>query len=107
MDTTRFRFDRRALLRGTGVCLALPWLETFAKDAAPAAQRRFVCIANPFGMIHDAFFPAQEGLDTTLPNNLAPLEPLRGKFTVFSNLDHGFSSGHAATHTFLSGVQSA
>lgn len=107
MNISRFRCDRRALLRGTGVCLALPWLETLAIATAPAAPRRFVCIANPFGMIHDAFFPAHEGLDATLPINLIPLEPLRGKFTVFSNLDHGINGNHGVTHMFLSGVKSA
>jgi len=76
--------------------------------AAPAANpvRRFVCVANPFGMIHDAFFPAEEGLQAKLPENLTPLESARGKFTVFSNLDHGLNGGHSATHTFLSGVRS-
>jgi hypothetical protein len=103
---SRYRSNRRALLRGTGVCLALPWLETLAKAAEPVAPRRFVCIANPFGMIHDAFFPAQEGPDATLPANLTPLEPLRGTFTVFSNLDHGINGNHGVTHMFLSGVKS-
>ena len=68
--------------------------------------RRLVCVANPFGMIHDAFFPTEAGLDAALPENLQPLEPLRGRFTVFSNLDHGLNSGHSGTHTFLSGVRS-
>ncbi len=30
---------------------------------------------------------------------------MRGKFTVFSNLDHGLGGGHAGTHAFLSGVR--
>ena len=96
---------RRMFLKSAGACIALPWLETFARaEAEPAAVQRFVCVANPFGMIHDAFFPTEEGLAAALPDNLKPLDPLRGKFTVFSNLDHGYGSGHGATHTFLSGV---
>jgi hypothetical protein len=101
------RRSRRGFLEAAGACVALPWLETFATGADSPAIRRFVCVANPFGMIHDAFFPAEEGRAAALPPNLAPLEPHRGAFTVFSNLDHGFGSGHGATHTFLSGVLSS
>jgi hypothetical protein len=82
-------------------------METLSRAAEPAAIQRFVCVANPFGMVADAFFPTEAGLAAALPTNLAPLEPLRGKFTVFSNLDHGSSGGHGLTHTFLSGVKSS
>lgn len=98
---------RRHFLTGVGVSLALPWMESLARAAEPAAVQRFVCVANPFGMVGDAFFPTAAGLAAALPANLAPLEPLRGKFTVFSNLDHGTSGGHGLTHTFLSGVKSS
>jgi hypothetical protein len=101
------RFSRRLVLKSGLASVALPWLETFARGAEPAAVQRFVCVANPFGMIHDAFFPAADGPAAALPANLAVLEEFRGDFTVFSNLDHGFSSGHGATHTFLSGVLSS
>jgi hypothetical protein len=97
---------RRQLLRAAGVSLALPWLETLARSAEPEAVRRFVCVANPFGMIHDSFFPEEEGLAAALPRNLVPFEPLRGAFTVFTNLDHGSNGNHALTHTFLTGVKS-
>ena len=98
--------DRRHFLRGIGVTLALPWMETFARAAEPARTQRFVCVANPFGMIHDAFFPTEEGLAAELPRNLEPFNSLRGRFTVFSNLDHGSNGNHALTHTFLTGVKS-
>lgn len=74
--------------------------------AAETEVRRFVCVANPFGMIHDAFFPTEVGRAAVLPENLKVLEPLRGKFTVFSHLDHGLNGGHSGTHAFLSGVRS-
>ena len=98
---------RRHFLRGVGVTLALPWLETLTRAEGPATARRFVCVANPFGMIQDAFFPAEPGPTAALPPNLAAFESLRGKFTVFSNLDHGNNGGHGGTHMFLSGVKSA
>ena len=97
--------SRRNFLHGVGGAIALPWMETFSRAAEPAAAQRFVCVANPFGMIGDAFFPTEAGLDAALPENLSAFEPLRGKFTVFSNLDHGINGGHSATHAFLSGVR--
>lgn len=102
MKTTH---SRRNFLRGTGACLSLPFLETLARADEPPSTQRFVCMANPFGMIADAFFPTEAGLDAELPPNLSAWETLRGKFTVFSNLDHGFNGGHSATHAFLSGVR--
>lgn len=104
IQSQRWLLSRRHLLRGAGACLALPVLETMGLTTGPT--RRFVCMANPFGMIHDAFFPAEVGFGAALPENLGSMEPLRGKFTVFSNLDHGLNGGHGATHTFLSGVRS-
>jgi hypothetical protein len=97
--------SRRSLLRASGVSIALPFLETFARAKQPPARQRFVCMANPFGMVGDAFFPEGEGPGAKLPSGLEAFEPLRGKFTVFSNLDHGINGGHAATHAFLSGVR--
>lgn len=103
--------NRRHFLRGLGTSIALPMLEAMVPGrgfgkAALDAEARFVCVSNPFGMIADAFFPEGEGLSAALPENLAPLESMRGRFTVFSNLDHGLNGGHSATHAFLSGVRS-
>ncbi len=98
-------FTRRHFLRGVGVTVALPWLETLSRAAGPAAEQRFVCVANPFGMIQDAFFPTEAGSAAALPENLKSLDRLRGKFTILSHLDHGYNGGHGATHSFLSGVR--
>jgi len=105
IPTQRGSLSRRHFLRGAGACLALPFLESLSRADTPPATRRFVCVANPFGMIADAFFPTETGLDAALPANLAGFEKLRGKFTVFSNLDHGIGGGHSGTHAFLSGVR--
>ncbi|RBP45353.1 uncharacterized protein DUF1552 [Roseimicrobium gellanilyticum] len=103
----RWRLSRRHFLRGAGACLALPFLESMGLGAGnPSDVRRFVCVANPFGMIPDAFFPTTSGKDAALPENMQALEPLRGKFTIFSHLDHGLNGGHSGTHAFLSGVRS-
>lgn len=102
---TAANLKRRHFLRGSGACLALPFFETLACADEPPTTQRFVAVANPFGMIADAFFPARAGFDAELPENLTAFESLRGKFTVFSNIDHGISGGHAGTHAFLSGVR--
>ena len=105
----RWQLGRRHFLRGLGTAIALPLMDVMLPSRAICADkmavRRFVCIANPFGMIRDAFFPTDVGRDAVLPENLKPLENLRGQFTVFSNLDHGLNGGHAGTHAFLSGVR--
>lgn len=48
--------NRRNVLRGMGVCLALPWLETFAKPArAQAAGQtlRYIFCYYPNGVAFD------------------------------------------------------
>ena len=103
----RWGLNRRHFLRGAGACLSLPLLESMGLgEEAAASVHRFICVANPFGMIPDAFFPVEEGREAALPENMKPLEPHRGRFTIFSNLDHGLNGGHSATHAFLSGVRS-
>ncbi len=105
ISTQRWRLSRRHFLRGAGACLALPLLDTMG-DEARGSVRRLVAVANPFGMIPDAFFPTEEGKAAALPENMRAFEPLRGQFTIFSNIDHGLNGGHAATHALLSGVRS-
>jgi len=97
--------NRRQFLRGTDACLSLPFLESLCQAEEAQAARRFVCVANPFGMIRDVFYPDEVGIGAKLPKNLEPLDAWRGKFTVFSNLDHGIGGGHSGTHAFLSGVR--
>lgn len=108
IQSQRWLLSRRHLLRGAGACLSLPLLETMGQAAETDAKaKRLVCVANPFGMIADAFFPTELGIAAALPENLQAFDSLRGKFTVFSNLDHGISGGHSGTHAFLSGVRSS
>lgn len=95
--------NRRLFLRAAGVSLALPALEISA--AAAGSPKRLVCVANPFGMLPDGFFPAKPGKLDKLPYLLKPLAEHRDALTVFSNLDHGVSGGHIACHSFLSGMR--
>ena len=59
------------------------------------------------GCIARAFFPAtdQVGADYEMPETLHSLERHRKQLTVFSNLDHGNTGGHAGVPVLLSGVR--
>ncbi|MCH2064407.1 MAG: DUF1552 domain-containing protein [Roseibacillus sp.] len=104
--------NRRTFLRGSGVALALPMLEAMIPAARAAGQargpvKRFVCLSNNYGVYQKAFFPDenQTGADYDMPETLRGLEKHRKDFTVFSNLDHGFTGGHQGVPVLLSGVR--
>jgi len=114
MHTTRI--NRRTFLKGTGVAMALPFLESMgpmslkavgaaAKSSEVGSPMRMVCIGNPLGLMPDSFFPQGEGRDYEISELLRPIERHRKDFTVFSNLDHDISGGHSAVHAFLSGIK--
>lgn len=109
----RARIERRTFLRGAGVCLGLPLLEGMIPSGRAAqtndrkATKRMICLTNNYGVYQKAFFPdqSQSGPDYDLPPTLKPLERHRKDFTVFSNLDHGLTGGHACVPTFLNGIR--
>jgi hypothetical protein len=112
MKPVHFNFSkhlpRRSFLKGVGVCLALPALESmfpaFAVTPVLNSPKRLVAVGNSFGMYQPSFFPKETGVDYLAPELLAPLDKLRKSFTIFSNLDHGLTGGHFCVHSFLSGV---
>jgi hypothetical protein len=112
MKRVHFNFSkqvsRRSFLKGTGVCLALPALESmfpaFASATVRQGPQRMVIVGNSFGMYQPAFFPKEVGADYVAPELLKPLDGLRKSFSIFSNLDHGLTGGHFGVHSFLSGV---
>ncbi|MDG2124677.1 MAG: DUF1552 domain-containing protein, partial [Verrucomicrobiales bacterium] len=101
--------NRRTFLRAAGVSIALPIMESFTPLAGAADSRkpvkRMVCLSNNYGIYQKAFFPTAAGRDYELPPTLQPLEKHRSDFTVFSNLDHGLTGGHACVPTFLNGIR--
>jgi hypothetical protein len=103
--------NRRRFLRGTGVWLTLPLMESLIPRsvfgaAGPANAPRLAVVTVPFGMVVDQFHPTEAGTNYEIPPTLESLQDLRQDFTVFSNLDHDVRGGHAANHTLLSGVKS-
>lgn len=107
--------SRRALLRGTGAVLALPFLEAMlpARTSSAPAPRRAVWIYAPNGAHMPDWTPAQAGALSALPPTLAALEPHRADLLVLSGLVHdkarpnGDGPGdHArAAATFLTACQ--
>jgi hypothetical protein len=100
--------DRRTVLRGMGVCMGLPLLESMvphARGAEAKAPARLAIFSEPFGVVQEKFHPKDTGFDYTPAPTLKPLEKLRSDFTVFSNIDHDVRGGHSACHTFLSGIK--
>ena len=97
----RKMLNRRTLLRGTGVAMSLPMLEAMIPIGRAANRnskpvKRFVCLSNNYGVYQKAFFPdpTQVGKNYDIPETLKSLEKHRKDFTVFQNLDHGFTGGH-------------
>ena len=114
--TTRSPLSRRALLKGVGVGLSLPLLESmlpgFARAAAqtPKAPRRFVAFNAPFGFIQSSFFPklTSTGRDYELSPYLEMLKELRNDFTVFQGLGHpqqNGNCGHSSAYTWLTSAR--
>ena len=101
---------RRSFLRGSGVALALPFLEcmrpAFSKAIDP--PRRMLLIANNLGVLPKPFFPQGAGRDYTLSPYLSELAGHREEFTVFSGLSHpGVSGGHSADNCLLTAARGA
>ena len=107
-DSSR-RVTRRTFLRGTGVALALPWLDAmlprlFARSV-DVTPRRMVVVYNDMGFLPHYFFPEGEGRDYKPSPYLELLKYFRNDTTVFSGVSHpGVDGGHAADICFLTGA---
>ena len=115
MFVTKKHLPRRTFLKGVGVSLALPLLDSMipartllAQTAArPLPRLGFVYI--PHGAIMDKWTPATEGAGFEFTPILKPLEPFRDRLNVVSGLGHR-AADTTAVHslsptTWLSGVR--
>jgi hypothetical protein len=112
--SVRRPISRRHFLRGSGVVLALPFLDAmlpgFVRAAtqdsplAPGAKpRRLFGICNNLGLLGDQFVPTGAGRDYQPSPYLALLQDYRNDFTVFSGVSHpNVDGGHPADVCFLS-----
>ena len=84
--------SRRAVLRGAGVALALPFLESFgfrrfvapARAATPPQRLLFYYVPN--GIHMPAWTPKDTGPDPTLPPILQPLAPWKSELLILSGM---------------------
>jgi hypothetical protein len=119
---TKKHLSRRTFLKGSGVTLALPLLEsmvpagTALAATAAAPKTRLGCIYIPHGATMDKWTPKGEGATFEFSETLQPLSSLREHVTVISDLAHapvapwtGEDTGGAENHVraaavFLSGA---
>jgi len=104
--------DRRTMLKGLGVSLALPLLEAmrpaFVRATEPASPRRFVGVMTNMGILPQYFFPETPRRDYALTPYLEILKEHRESLTVFSGVSlPGVDGGHAAEKSFLTGAPGA
>jgi hypothetical protein len=89
---TRKHLSRRAVLKGAGATIALPFLDammparTALAQTAAAASPRLGFVYFPHGALQDEWQPATIGRDFDFPFILKPLEPMRDYVTVVSGL---------------------
>ena len=116
---TKKYLSRRTLLRGMGVSVALPLLDSMVPAQTPlsktaaASKSRLSCIYVPHGATMDKWTPAADGKAFEFTEILGPLEKFRDRVSIVSNLAHpaagGVGSDAGADHArsaavFLSGV---
>ena len=90
----RFRLSRRTFLRGVGVTMALPWLESIPawgteplKDGAPAAMpKRFAALFWGNGVNGNHWWAKGSGATMELGKSLQPMEPLKAKMNFIDGL---------------------
>ena len=108
--STQRALSRRQFLRGTGIVLSLPFLESmlpaFAKAAgtggAKPKPRRMLAVCNNLGLLPDQFFPKTTGRGYALSPYLELLRDHREDFSVFSGVSHpDVDGGHPADICFL------
>jgi hypothetical protein len=94
MIITKKHLPRRTFLRGVGVSLALPLLDSMipaqtltSKTAAGERIRLAYCYI-PHGAVMSNWTPAGEGAGFELSRTLAPLKPHYNNVVVVSNLAH-------------------
>jgi hypothetical protein len=96
---TKTFLPRRTFLRGMGVTLALPLLDSMVPAATPLVRTaalpksRFCGIYVPHGATMDKWTPATEGAAFAFTETLKPLEKLRDRVTVVSRLAHPLAGG--------------
>ena len=109
--------NRRSMLKATGICMALPWMESLAGTSSTQPPKRFCSVYFPYGVslpnpdsefAEWNWFPQGEGRDFTFNKSLQPLNAFRDQVTVLGGLCHPKVKrigGHDSGDTFLTGEE--
>lgn len=96
--------SRRAVLRGLGATLALPYVEVMGQEqgAPNKSPQRLIAIQTNQGILPKYFFPKGEGRNYEASPYLKILDDYRDKMTIFSGVSHPeVDGGHSAERCFL------
>src|SRR5215470_4693646 len=100
------RLSRRTVLRGAGVALSLPWLESL--NAAVTPPKRFAVLFMGNGVNEEQWFAKGAGAAMELSKSLEPLAPIKTKINVIDGLFMKTLTGQgihpAQTGSLLSGA---
>lgn len=112
-----WHLNRRRVLKSTGVCLPLPWLEGMAAEQPAPQRRRFFGGYFAYGVpmpaddaadrMEHGWFPMGEGRDYVAPKMHDSIMPMREKITFLSGLSHPSmrgTSAHKGADYFLTGA---
>ena len=118
MALKSWHLSRRTFLQGSGVSLALPFLECMAADSAARDRPTRLCaVYFPYGIVQRQegteaaewnWFPQGSGRDYRFNKSLAPLESLRPELSVLGGLSHPNGrnmGGHDTADTWLTGAE--
>src|SRR6266545_1729998 len=100
--------SRRTILRGAGVAMAVPWLESLPAWGNTAFPKRFAVLFMGNGINGNHWWAKGSGTEMKLGKSLAPLEPLKEKINVINGLFNkpavGMGIHPGQTGNLLSGV---
>ena len=103
---SQLALDRRTFLKGTGVALALPWLDAMTPARAASGglplKRRMVAINIGLGLHATNLIPTQVGRNYERTPYLDAIKDFRNEFTIISGTSHpNVDGGHLAEKSFL------
>ena len=111
MANSKTAIDRRIFLKGTGVAMCLPWLESlpvWGREAGSTPPKRFAALFMGNGVHQTEWYAKGSGKNMQLGNCLKPLEPFKDKLNVISGLFNKNATGvgihPGQTGNILSGV---
>ena len=113
MFVTKKSLSRRTFIRGMGVTLSLPLLDSMVPALTAAASAipptRFGFIYVPHGVILDKWHPISEGANFEFTPILKPLEPFKNSLVVVKTLTRSHPGSQVGDHAvsvggYLTGV---